>query len=104
MKATTISAALALALGLVATAPALAADGVINQDNQRVQEDKANVQQDNKNIKSANDAIVQDKASSDKAKLAADRKARQEAKRNKAQDKQRLKADRKERAHDEKHP
>ena len=61
MKATQTIAALTLVLGCSFTAHA--ADGVIKQDEAKVQQDKQNVQTDKADLNKAKEGVAADKAS-----------------------------------------
>jgi hypothetical protein len=90
-----------LTVGLATAASAFAEDGVIHQDQQRIEQDKQDIRQDKANIRLANEKIQQDKASGDLAQLDKDRVAKREAVRNKREAERRLREDRSAKRHDE---
>lgn len=91
----------AVIFSLTIGAVAHAEDGVVAQDQQRINQDKKDIHQDNANIQTANKAIAADMASGNKEQLKKDRLGKREAKHNKAREKKRLKRDRRQKHLDE---
>jgi hypothetical protein len=91
----------ALVLSFLSPA-AFANDGVVGQDQTRIEQDKANLKKDKEELKKVNEKIKEDKSAGNKVELKKDRMARRELRRNKKEDKMKLKQDAAEKQHDQK--
>ena len=99
-----LPAALVVFVTSTASLLAVAEDGVVKEDQQRVEQDKQAIQKDKQDIKRADENIAKDKSSGNVDQLRKDRQARSEARRNKRQDKHRLHHDRGDKKHDQSNP
>jgi hypothetical protein len=97
MKFTKIVVLATLALISV---PAFAQDGVVKQDDQKIQQDRHDLRQDNQNVKTAKAAVLQDRSSGNSIQLVKDQEALKEARRNRREAKQHLHQDKDQKTHD----